>query len=122
MVPGSQEPRGALEGGDAMKRTVLIGFFGLSAAALLGCPVFSGGNNSSGTCYGTGCETFCYSSNECPTGYSCQNNYCEPGSEDASQDAGDGGEGGTDCSVTGCSSGQVCAVVDGGAVCIPDTD
>jgi hypothetical protein len=44
------------EGGDAMKWTFVIGSLGIGAAALLGCPVFSGGGGSGDNCgYGDPC-------------------------------------------------------------------
>ena len=111
------------EGGDAMKRNFIIGLFGLSAAALLGCPVFSGGGGSEpcGGQYQGACT--CYQNSDCGPGYVCTDGYyCEPVSEvDAGFDGpfGDGGGGACD---GGCSSGEVCAVVDGGAVCIAAPD
>jgi hypothetical protein len=107
-----------------MKRNFIIGFFGLSAAALLGCPVFSGGGGGSETCnaaeYAAGCIP-CYSGYDCNPGQICDGTYCiaTPGHDAGSPDT---GEDGGDCSTTGCGKGQICAVVDGGAVCIANPD
>jgi hypothetical protein len=109
-----------------MKRNLIIGLFGLSAAALLGCPVFSGGSGGTGPCgegYGSG-STDCSCSPEfpCSNGYSCnyETSTCEPSGFDGGfSDVSEGGGGACD---GGCKTGEVCAVVDAAAVCVPAPD
>lgn len=106
-----------------MKRNFIIGLFGLSAAALLGCPVWSGGGGETvpacGGYYGSssgssgGYYLCCRTSTDCPLGSTCESNYCV-------NDGVDGGSPGA-CS-PGCAEHEICAVVDGGAVCIPKPD
>jgi hypothetical protein len=102
-----------------MKRTIVIGLLGTSAALLLGCPVFSDNNSySCGACPAQ--RIYCTTSNDCPSGYSCEDNECilgfADGSVEASTDA-------SDCTVTGCPSGQQCQIVDGGvASCVGTKD
>jgi hypothetical protein len=110
-----------------MKRNFIIGIFGLSAAALLGCPVWGGGGGGTGTCYGAEYPECiqCGEGYQCPSGQACDANYyCVPipGLDGGGTSTGDGGGEGGDCSFVGCSGGEVCAVVDGGAVCIPNPD
>jgi len=109
-----------------MKRNYIIGFFGLSAVALLGCPVFSGGGGGGtepcggGSYYGgSGSYICCTDTSECPTGSVCEANYCV-----ASYEGGvnEGGEGGATCATLGCGKGEICAVQDGTATCIKNPD
>ncbi len=104
-----------------MKRTFSIALFGLSAAALFGCPVFSGGGGGGGggrcfdDCVGSSCNT----SADClVAGEVCESNVCtftEP-------DAGSHEDAGADCTFTGCPSGQACAIVNGGVSCVTTVD
>ncbi len=97
-----------------MKRTFIVGLFGLSAAALLGCPVFSGGGGSTvGPC-GAG-YACCTSNLDCQAGEYCDGYGCVP------VDSGSGGDGQADsgdCTKTGCPNGQTCEVVSGKATCV----
>jgi hypothetical protein len=112
-----------------MKRNFIIGFFGLSAAALLGCPVFSGGGGGTGPCgsspgsgqydNGEGCS--CYLPNDCEPGESCTDGVCQPSFGDGGFSEGSSEAGGGACD-GGCGKGEVCAVVDAAAVCIPAGD
>jgi hypothetical protein len=101
-----------------MKRTFVIGLFGLSGAVLLGCPVFSGNNSPSVApqCTGNYCTgIYCSTSNECPSGQSCEDNYCVQQTGDG---ATDGSTDATDC-VPACTAGQQCTVLDdGGLGCV----
>lgn len=109
-----------------MKRNLIIGLFGLSAAALLGCPVFSGGGGGIGPCgegYGSGTtDCSCSPENPCSPGYTCntEGDFCEPSGGSDGGFGFDGGGGGA-CD-GGCGSGEICAVVDGGATCIANPD
>jgi hypothetical protein len=106
-----------------MKRNYIIGFFGLSAAALLGCPVFSGDGGGTGTCgggsyYGGGGPYICCNyTSECPSGSVCEGNYCVGGYEGGTNEGGNEGSSGG-CPTAPCGKGEVCTVVDGGATCI----
>jgi hypothetical protein len=83
-----------------MKRTLTIALFGLSAAALFGCPVFSGGSSNS---QGMPCYD-----------YNPYNGCGEP-LEASVPDAGD-------CTVSGCPTGQVCEIIEGGVECVTPPD
>jgi hypothetical protein len=102
-----------------MKRTFTIAWFGLSAAALFGCPVFSGGGGGSvatPTC-GAANYSCCYTSWDCLPGQACEGNVCVEAPGDASST--DGG----DCTVNGCpGENQACTFVDGGVACVATAD
>jgi len=101
-----------------MKRTKVIGLFGLCAAALLGCPVWGGGGGSSvGTCGAPGAcpGSYCDPANPCSGGYTCEDNTCVTGTVDSGSD---GATDAANCVTTGCPSGQVCSVVGGSATCV----
>jgi hypothetical protein len=100
------------EGGDAMKWTFVIGSLGIGAAALLGCPVFSGGGSGDNCAY-SNCPPPCY-------GEGCFETFDASAESSTPADSGTGGE--VNCSVTGCDNGSVCTVVDAAAVCVPETD
>jgi hypothetical protein len=100
-----------------MKRTLVIGFLGLGAAALLGCPVFSGGGGPTPGCASD--DPYC--NQGCPPGSIWEPNIGECVFFDAS--ATDSGfPDAPDCLQTGCPRGSVCAVVDAALVCIPNPD
>jgi hypothetical protein len=101
-----------------MKRTFVIGLLGFSAAALLGCPVFSGGSggNGGGSCVGDPYSSCCQ---DCPSGSVCDCASVD-GSYDASYDSGTGDV--ASCTITGCPQGSVCEVVDAVPTCVPSAD
>jgi hypothetical protein len=103
-----------------MKRTFTITLFGLSAIALFGCPVFSGGGGSGNQCSNGGyCPVTCNSNFDCPSDQICgEFNYCTfPPSEASTDDSGE------NCVVNGCpGEDQACATVDGGASCVTLVD
>lgn len=107
--------RSYAEGGDAMKRTLTIALFGLSAAALFGCPVFSG---SGGPCGNT--SYCCNTSWDCPSDELCDpyTNLCVAPPSEASLDDVNS----VDCTITGCPNGQVCAILDGGVECVASSE
>jgi hypothetical protein len=79
--------------GDGMKRTSLLGFVGLLASVLAGCPIYSGDNHSGQTSTGTapGCRT----SADCGINETCgSDQQCHTG----------------DCTLWGCSEGFTCQV------------
>lgn len=83
-----------------MKRLSVLGFFGLLAGVLGGCPIFSGEGNNTGYCWDGNCggsggyAPGCYSSAECSQNETCGNDgQCHSG----------------DCTIWGCSSG-VCVI------------
>jgi hypothetical protein len=112
-----------------MKR-LLLGISLLGVAAVLGgCPIYPAQQEyqvcSANACYScpdpslsSACTPWpCQSDSDCSSGFSCDpvSSTCVAGS------SGDGGyEGGstTDCSVTGCPSGQVCKLSNGAAQCV----
>jgi hypothetical protein len=79
-----------------MKRLHLLGFAGLLASILAGCPIFSGdGNGGSGSCVGPQCGSGCTTSADCPQNETCgSDNQCHAG----------------DCTFSGCPSGQHCVI------------
>ena len=86
-----------------MKRLSLLGFFGLWASILAGCPIYSGDGNPTGQCWDGNCNyggyggytQFCSSSAQCSQNEVCgQDQQCHSG----------------DCTVWGCASGA--CVVD----------
>jgi hypothetical protein len=105
-----------------MKRTIVIGLFGLGAAALLGCPVWGGGGG--GECGGGECpaQTYCTSSDQCPGGYTCEDNECVYSFPDSGLDVDAPSGDASDCSTKGCPTGQVCSIVGGAATCVPNGD
>jgi hypothetical protein len=105
-----------------MKRTLVTGLFGLGAAALLGCPVFSNNGGGGG---GSECETpasclcgWVPSYEGTGPGAYC-NGYCAPcldaGFDSDVTDA-------ADCRQTGCPSGSACEIVDAALGCVPLSD
>jgi hypothetical protein len=83
-----------------MKRLFLLGFVGLLASVLAGCPTSSGdGNSGTQVCTGDGCSSgtppSCLHSSDCQVNETCgTDGQCHSG----------------DCSVWGCSSGFSCTV------------
>lgn len=128
-----------------MKRLFAVGFFGLGTALLLGCPIYPSDRDHrvciSGDCYkcpdsfydSDACNPWhCESSNDCPSGYTCNSDQlCKftdgtpkttpPGGACAKPaDCASGLTCGADnkchsgdCSTTGCPSGLVCALPSG---------
>lgn len=96
-----------------MKTLSLLGFVGLLASVLAGCPIYSSGNGTSG-CYGDDCSTGgytgrCLNSSECDQNETCgSDNQCHSG----------------DCTdqSTGCANGYTCEVdpVSETASCVPN--
>ncbi|HWL85957.1 MAG TPA: hypothetical protein VNO21_09155, partial [Polyangiaceae bacterium] len=100
-------------------KLALFAALGVGGAAVLsGCPIYDG-NSGHRICddqwcydcpdsfYSNECVSYtCSSNNDCPNGYSCQNNYCVRGS------------GGGDCSVNGCPPGETCKLAGGTLQCV----
>ncbi len=94
---------------------------GLAGAAVLaGCPIYDG-DGGHRVCDGDGCwdcpnpyysgdcvNYTCNSSNDCPSGYSCQGYYCV--------------RGGGDCQISGCPYGETCKLQGGVLQCVGNGD
>jgi hypothetical protein len=79
-----------------MKRLCLLGFVGLLAGWLAGCPIFSDNDHGgTQTCTGPGCSSGCHAPSDCLQNETCgTDNACHPG----------------DCTSTSCVAGYVCSV------------
>jgi Cys-rich repeat protein len=95
-----------------MKRLSLLGFVGLMASVLAGCPIWSGGDTGQGggspTCADNDCPSTCAQPSDCPQNETCgADGQCHPG----------------DCTTTQCLAGYTCAIDPNTdtASCVPGT-
>jgi len=90
-----------------MKRLTLLGFFGLMASILAGCPIWGGNDHGTTGCEGDVCQQVgCYGPGDCGVNETCgDDQQCHPG----------------DCLSWGCSPGYKCEVdaVSQTASCLP---
>jgi hypothetical protein len=115
-----------------MKRLFSYAFFGLAAAILAGCPIWSDGGGhrvclDNGVCYScagdyysSDCNAlYCNSTYDCPGGTTCRNGTCvSGGSSTGGTPLPEAGSGSNDCSIQGCPSGYVCKLSSGEFQCV----
>ncbi len=91
-----------------MKRFVLLGFFGVMASVLAGCPIFDEEDQGTSCGMGSRCgdPPGCFTASDCGINETCgQDNQCHTG----------------DCQFWGCPSGQSCVLgPDSALTCEPD--